>query len=79
MTEPIPFRIILWAPDAYLKSSIVTCSSTSFLPLDGGATTVSEDAGPVRVHVVRRIGADPRSTFVMVVGRLRVGLTRRTG
>ena len=46
------------------------------MPLDGGATTVSEHAGPVRVQVVRRIGADPRSTFVIVVGHLITSTTR---
>jgi hypothetical protein len=76
MTEPIPFRIILWAPDAYLRPFIVTRVPSSFLPLDGEATTVSEHAGPVRMHVIRRIGADPRSTFVIVIGQLITSATR---
>jgi hypothetical protein len=70
MFEPISFRIVLWAPDAYLKPFLVTRSPSSFLPLDGSTTTISEPVGPVRVHVLRRIHADPRSTFVIVIGQL---------
>jgi hypothetical protein len=70
MSEPISFRIILNAPDAYLRPFLTTRLPSSFLPLDSAATTVSELASPVRVHVARRIVADARSTFVLVVGQL---------
>jgi hypothetical protein len=76
MFEPVSFRIVLWAPDAYLKPFLVTHSPSSFLPLDGTKTTISEPVGPVRVHVARRIHADPRSTFVIVVGQLITSTTQ---
>jgi len=77
MTEVIPFRITLSAPDAYLKPFLVTPSPSSFLALGGRATPApSPTSGTVSVHLVRRIGADPRSTFVVVVGELATSCAR---
>jgi len=77
MTEVIPFRITLSAPDSYLKPFLVTPSQSSFLTLGNGATPAPDPtSGPISVHLVRRIGADPRETFVVVVGELATCFTR---
>ena len=80
MTEVIPFRITLSAPDVYLKPFLITPSQPSFLPLGSGAIPPAPDptSGPVSVHLARRIGADPRETFVVVVGELATSFTRGT-
>jgi hypothetical protein len=77
MTEVIPFRIVLSAPETYLKPFLISHSHSSFLPL-GNATGPESDpiSGPVSVQLVRRIGADPRETFVVVVGELATSTTR---
>jgi len=78
MTKAIPFRIVLSAPDAYLKPFITTPSHCSFLTM-GGETTPATDPTDelVSVRLVRRIGADPRETGVVVVGELTTSCTRR--
>jgi hypothetical protein len=79
MTEVIPFRITLSAPDAYLKPFLVTPPQSSFLALGGRATAApAPTSGPVSVQMVRRIGADPRETFVVVVGELATSCARAT-
>jgi len=77
MTEVIPFRITLSAPDSYLKPFLVTPTQSSFLTLGNGAIPAPDPtSGPISVHLVRRIGADPRETFVVVVGELATCFTR---
>jgi hypothetical protein len=80
MTEVIPFRITLSGPDAYLKPFLVTPPQSSFLTLGSGAPAPSptSTSGPVSVQMVRRIGADPRETLVVVVGELSTSFTRAT-
>jgi len=79
ITEAIPFRIVLSAPDAYLRPFLVGPSPSSFLPLSGTvAPAVSPGAGTASVQLVRRIGADARETFVVVVGELATSATRGT-
>jgi hypothetical protein len=78
MTQPITFRIMLWAPDAYLMPFLAVRSQSSFLPLYGAETAVPGPTGPVRVHLARRIKADARSTFVVVVGQLVTPAVRST-
>ncbi len=79
MTEVIPFRITLSAPDSYLKPFLVTPSQPSFLALGGRATPAPEPtSGLVSVQLVRRTGADPRETFVVVFGGLATSCTRST-
>jgi hypothetical protein len=80
MTKAIPFRIVLSAPDAYLKPFLDTPSHCSFLTMDGeGETTPAADPtkDPICVRLVRRIGADSRETGVVVVGELATSGTRR--
>ena len=77
MTEVIPFRITLSAPVSYLNPFLVTPSPSSFLLLGSGVTPAPDPtSGPISVHLVRRIGADPRETFVVVVGELATSCTR---
>ncbi|KAH9983011.1 hypothetical protein BJV74DRAFT_55472 [Russula compacta] len=79
LTEAIPFRITLSAPDLYLKPFIATRSHPSFLPLGAAAMPATNARpGPVSVQLVRRIGADPRETRVVVVGKLATSATRGT-
>ncbi|KAI9507616.1 hypothetical protein F5148DRAFT_1307148 [Russula earlei] len=75
MTEVIPFRIVLSAPDSYLKPFLNGPSPASFLPL-GGSPIEDTSSGPVCVQLMRRIGADPRETFVVVVGELATSTER---
>ena len=78
MTTAIPFRIVLSAPDAYLKPFLTTPSHASFLTMDGETTpAASRTDDPISVRLVRRIGADPRETCVLVVGELATSRTRR--
>jgi len=77
MTEIIAFRVVLSAPETYLKPFLALPSQSSFLPLGSGSSSISEPAsGPVTVQLVRRIGADPRETFVVVVGELATSAAR---
>ena len=77
MTEIIPFRIVLSGPETYLKPFLTLPSQSSFLPLGNASSPISEPAsGPVTVQLVRRIGADPRETLVVVVGELATSATR---
>jgi len=79
MTEVIPFRITLSAPDSYLKPFLTTPPQSSFLTLGSRASPApAPTSGPVSVQLVRRIGADPRETFVVVVGELSTSCTRAT-
>ena len=78
MTEAIPFRIVLSAPDAYLKPFRTTPSHCSFLTMDGeGETTADPAYDPISVRLVRRIVANPRETGVIVLGELATCCTRR--
>jgi hypothetical protein len=78
MTKAFPFRIVLSAPDAYLKPFTSTPSHCSFLTM-GGETSPAGDRtnDPISVRLVRRIGANPRETGVVVVGELATSCTRR--
>jgi len=77
MTEVISIRIVLSAPEMYLKPFLALPSQSSFLPLGNAASPASEPSSrPVTVQLVRRIGADPRETFVVVVGELSTPTTR---
>jgi hypothetical protein len=77
MTEAIPFRVVLSAPDSYLQPFLIAPAQSSFLPLGNASTAASDSASrPVSVHLARRIGADPRETFVVVVGELSTSATR---
>lgn len=80
MTKTFRFRIVLSAPDAYLKPFHTTPSHCSFLTM-GCETTPAEDHtdDPISVRLVRGIGADPRETGVVVVGELATSSTRRRG
>jgi len=77
MTEAIPFRIVLSAPGSYLQPFLNGASPSSFLQLGAAATPqVDPTSDAVSVHMVRHIGADPRETFVVVVGELSTSATR---
>jgi len=77
MTEAIPFRIVLSAPGSYLQPFLNGPSPSSFLPMGATATPImNPTAGPVCVHMVRHIGADPRETFVVVLGELTTSATQ---
>ncbi len=79
MGDAIPFRITLSAPSTYLDPFLSAASQSSFLPMSSAAAPSSDPtSGPVCVHLVRRIGADPRETFVVVVGELSTPATRGT-
>ncbi|KAI0301224.1 hypothetical protein B0F90DRAFT_1720487 [Multifurca ochricompacta] len=69
MTEMIPFRIVLSAPDHYIRPFLTARSPSSFLQL-GSNGVVSDPAGPVRVHIMRRISAEARETGVVVLSAL---------
>jgi hypothetical protein len=82
MTKAIPFRIVLSAPDAYLRPFRTTPSHCSFLTMDceGETTPAADPTGdPISVRLVRRIGADARETGVVVLGELTTCCTRRRG
>jgi hypothetical protein len=80
MTKAFPFRIVLSAPDAYLKPFSTTPSQCSFLTMDGDTTPGTDHSGDtISVRLVRRIGADSRETGVVVVGELATSGTRRRG
>jgi len=77
MTEVISFRIVLSAPEMYLKPFLALPSHSPFLPLGNAASPASEPSSrPATVQLVRRIGADPRETFVVVVGELTTSTAR---
>jgi hypothetical protein len=78
MTKAFPFRIVLSAPDSYLKPFTTTPSHCSFLTMSGETTPAAERTDdPMSVRLVRRIGANPRETGVVVVGELATSCTRR--
>ncbi|KAH9959785.1 hypothetical protein BC827DRAFT_439199 [Russula dissimulans] len=80
MSEAIPFRIVLSAPGSYLQPFLNRPLPSSFLSMGSSATPIVDSTpGPVSVHMVRRIGADPRETFVVVVGELSTSASATRG
>jgi len=78
ITKAFLFRIVLSAPDAYLTPFHNTPSHCSFLTMDGETSPAADPTDePISVRLVRRIGADPRDTGVVVVGELATSGTRR--